>query len=76
MSTPAPLIAGFRQGWALPLGRWSKAHYFRRSGKSLISLCKHRQGDAGRLFDAGSFPRCKLCEQHIRFHGIAVDGAG
>lgn len=77
MAMSGPRVVGFTQGWALPLGSFSKAHYFRRSGLGgAISLCKRREGWAGRLFEAGSFPRCKLCEQAIKFHGIAVDGAG
>lgn len=74
MTAAAPTV--FTQGWALPTRRWSKAHYFRRSGSGIVSLCKHKQPDDGRLFEAGSFPRCRLCERAIKFHGIAVDGAG
>lgn len=67
---------GWIDGWALPLGSFSKAHFFQRAGASeVISLCRRRTGYAGRLFDAGSFPRCKQCEQSIRLHGLRAPSA-
>ena len=71
MSMSGPRAAGFVQGWALPIFSWGKAHYFQRIGAGqVVSLCKRKTGFAGRLFDAGSFPRCKQCEQSIRLHGL------
>ncbi len=57
-----PRVAGFRQGWALPLGSFSKAHYFTRY--------EVKSGLAGRLFEPGDFPKCQLCVRAIKFHGV------
>lgn len=67
-------VSGFRSGWALPIFGFGKAHYFQRSGAGkVISLCHRKTGFAGRLFDAGNFKRCKLCEQAIKNHGIRAE---
>ena len=63
-------VVGFREGWALPIGSFTKAHYFRRKGAAeVVSLCKRQTGFAGRLFEPGSFPKCRLCLRSIQFHG-------
>ena len=73
MSKSARLAQGWRDGWALPIGGWGRSHYFQRSGASqAVALCRRKTVPAGRLFDAGNFPRCKQCEASIRLHGLTA----
>lgn len=66
-----PPVVGFREGWALPFWSFTKAHYFTRYDAARVtSLCKRQSGLAGRLFEAGDFPRCQLCVRAIKFHGV------
>lgn len=71
MAFSGPKVVSFRQGWALPFGGHSKAHYFVRQGVAeVVSLCKRNTGLAGRMFEPGDFPKCGLCVRAIKFHGV------
>lgn len=60
-----PRVSGFREGWALPIGKWT-AHYFRRRQVGVAtSLCGRLSGPSGRLLGAGNFRRCKTCAQAL-----------
>jgi hypothetical protein len=55
-------ISGFREGWALKIATWGKAHYFRREGAGLaVSLCGSQDAAAGWLLEAGTFTHCQRC---------------
>lgn len=63
-----PRVKQFTEGWALPIGSWGKAHYYRRDAAGLaISLCKRSgPGLAGRLLEPGNWIRRKRCEAIAR----------
>lgn len=54
----------FRRGWALPVGSFGAAHYFRRSDLGpAVALCGRARVEAGRLLGVGSWRRCRICEE-------------
>lgn len=62
-----PRATKFTEGWGLRLFSWGKAHYFKREDDIglCLSLCGREAALAGRLFEAGPWTRCKLCEKKV-----------
>jgi len=59
-----PKARKFRSGWAVIIAQWGKAHYFARDEAGICtSLCGRARVVATRLYHAGTFKRCKLCEK-------------
>lgn len=54
-------IENFREGWALPLGHFGKAHYFERYCDVHLSACGFADHVAGRVFAPNDWPKCKTC---------------
>lgn len=59
-----PRVTKFRSGWAVKLFWSSRGHFFVRDGLDMaVSLCGAVKARGGHLFEIGTFPRCKRCEQ-------------